>query len=121
MSCPQGCSCIACHVRDQRQEKLDKGFSWEEILKSEADNPVLSYLLRPCDSFMIELNHKFLPSICRIQYAWRSFQDNRKGICMDCGAPFKDFLRFPNQPTHDGVARCEACEKCYDNDCLIFL
>ena len=34
---------------------------------------------------------------------------------MDCGASFKDFLRYPNKPTHDGVARCEACERCYEN------
>ena len=115
MSCPQGCSCIACHMRIQRQEKLDKGFSWGEILKSEADNPVLSYFLRPCDLFMFELNDKYLSYVSRIQYAWRAFQDNRKDICMDCGASFKDFLRYPNKPTHDGVARCNTCERCYEN------
>jgi len=96
-----------------RQEKLANGVSWSEILKYEADNPVLSHLLRPCDSFMVELNDKFLPSICRIQDAWRAYQEVRKGVCMDCGAPFKDFRRCPSAKTHDGVARCESCEECY--------
>ena len=104
-----------------RQEKLTNDVSWSEILKSEADSPVLSHLLRPCDSFMVELNDKFLPSICRIQRSWRAYQEVRKGVCMDCGAPFKDFRRCPSVITHDGVARCESCEKCYANDCPICL
>ncbi len=43
------------------------------------------------------------------------------GKCMDCGVPFVDFLRFPNITTHDGVDRCESCEKCYSSDCPICL
>ena len=121
MSCKSNCSCIVCHVRNMRQEKLVNGVSWSEILRFEADSPVLSHVLRPCDSYMLELNDKFLPSICRIQDAWRAFQENRKGVCMDCGAPFKDFLRCPSAKTHDGVPRCEQCEKCYANDCPICL
>ena len=121
MSCKSNCSCIVCHVRKMRQEKLANGVSWSEILKSEADSPVLSHLLRPCDSYMLELNDKFLPSICRIQDAWRAYQEVRKGVCMDCGAPFKDFLHCPSAITHDGVARCGPCEKCYSNDCPICL
>ena len=121
MSCKSNCSCLVCHVMKLRQEKLVNDVSWSEILKSEADSPVLSHLLRPCDSFMVELNDKFLPSICRIQRSWRAYQEVRKGVCMDCGAPFKDFRRCPSVITHDGVARCESCEKCYANDCPICL
>ena len=113
MSCKPNCSCIVCHVKNMRQQKLVNGVSWPEILKFEADSPVLSHLLRPCDSFMVELNDKFLPSICRIQDAWRAYREIRKGVCMDCGAPFKDLRRCPSVNTQDGVARCESCEECY--------
>ena len=41
--------------------------------------------------------------------------------CMDCGAHFKDFLNPNVKETHDGVPRCEHCEKCYANDCPICL
>lgn len=41
--------------------------------------------------------------------------------CMDCGSHFKDFLDPHVKETHDGVPRCESCEKCYSNDCPICL
>ena len=108
------CSCIACHMRNHRLERLSNGAPWCDILRLEASNPVLSHLLRPSDLFVVDLENNHLSSVYCIQRYWRAFQDIRKGVCMDCGTSFKDFRYCPNAKTHDGFPRCGSCEKCYD-------
>ena len=108
------CSCIACHMKNKRLERLSNGAPWCDILRLEASNPVLSHLLRPSDLFVVDLANNHLESVACIQRSWRAFQDIRKGVCMDCGTSFKDFRYCPNPKSHDGFPRCGPCQKCYD-------